>query len=109
MRNTLIVASLLFSFPAFACKDSFSFSQDKQKHFAVSAALGAGASLAIDNPYKAFGVAMIPGVAKEVYDIKYGCASFQDLLWDAIGAGIGVATTNVIIRHNFIGFKMELK
>lgn len=105
--NKLIASIVLASasLNAVACKDSLSFEADKQKHFAVSVALGAAGRTLSDDPYKAFAIGIAPGIAKEVYDIKYGCASVYDLAWDALGVGVGLTGTNIIIRHNFIGYK----
>lgn len=87
--------------------DTLQFTKDKQDHLAVSAVIGAASRLVIDDPYVAFGVAMVPGVAKEIYDMHHKdhhTASWQDLAFDAIGAAIGVTGTHLVIRHNFIGY-----
>lgn len=72
---------------------------DKIKHFGVSAAFGCAAGLAIDNPYVAFAAAMVPGVAKELYDGRHGKNpdfSGKDLVADALGAATGVVACQAL-------------
>jgi len=102
--------ALFLATPTFACKDSLAFTKDKQQHAVGSALLGAGSRSLIKDPWEAFGAAMIPGVLKEVYDLQNPqshCASLYDLLYDAVGAGIGVYTTNWIIGPGVIIYHVE--
>jgi len=39
-----------------------------------------------------FGVGMVAGIAKEIYDIKYGNPDWNDILADAIGSGLGAVS-----------------
>jgi len=109
MFKLILIPLIGLSFSAHACKDTFNFTEDKQKHAAVSFVLGAASAAVIEDKKYAFGVAMLPGIAKEVYDIRNGCASIQDLLYDAVGAYVGVQTTNFIIRKNFVGYNWVIK
>jgi len=36
-----------------------------------------------------FGAGMVAGIAKEIYDIRYGNPDWNDILADAIGSGLG--------------------
>lgn len=106
--KALIFAIIALSSSAHACSDSMQFTQDKQKHFAVSAALGVVARSVTDNNTAAFGLALIPGVAKEVYDATgKGCTSINDMAWNAIGAAVGVYSTSWIIGPKRVVYRME--
>jgi uncharacterized protein YfiM (DUF2279 family) len=62
-------------------------------HFGVSAVVGfAAVNQWPDNKPKAFAVAMIPGVLKEISDAQKGGSGFsgKDLVADALGAAFGV-------------------
>ena len=74
---------------------------DKNKHFAVSLALGGLASSVTDSKPKAFMLAMAPGIAKELYDMKQtgNRFSYKDVVWDAVGAYAGI-TTGFYIKKN---------
>ena len=52
-------------------------------------------------PVKAFGAAMVPGIAKELLDAQKGGSGFdtKDLMADAIGAALGVAGTSWLIAR----------
>lgn len=89
------------SAPAMACSpyhDSWSGS-DKAAHFGVSFALGVGASRLTDDTPTAVGLALLPGLAKEIYDSQQDCNRFswKDLGWDAVGAYVGVRTGNWVL------------
>lgn len=77
--------------------------KDKFYHFGVSAALGMGAKMLVEEdglPWKSFGLAVLPGLAKEIYDDKHKNGSGfskSDLLADALGAALGVSIGNTII------------
>lgn len=93
---------------AMACKDSMAFTQDKQKHFAVSTVLGASARAVTADPAKAFALGIAPGVAKELVDMTgRGCASWNDMAWNAAGVGLGLYTTNWIIGPGKVIFFSE--
>jgi uncharacterized protein YfiM (DUF2279 family) len=73
---------------------------DKGKHFAASALIGGGAT-AIANQSTdtdeavliGISAAVAAGVSKEYYDVyhKKTCFSWKDLVWDFIGASVGVS------------------
>ncbi len=75
------------------------FGQDKAKHFAGSALIG-GSVTAIaaqdmdtgEAVALGYAVAMSAGIGKEVYDlnVKNTCWSWKDLVWDFLGASVGI-------------------
>lgn len=93
---------------ALACKDSLTLSSDKQIHFGVSMALGAGGRALLDDNKLVLATVLGAGVLKEVVDAhsSTGCASASDLAYDALGAVVGIYGTNWIIRKNYIGYRM---
>ncbi len=112
MKKIIAAALVLVSSSAFAggfhhapSNESWT-GGDKTKHFAVSAALGAG-SYALteetEHPFLyAVGLAMVPGVAKEVYDARSGGTGFshKDLAADLLGAVVGASIGNAIVSFN---------
>lgn len=82
---------------------------DKAQHVAGSALLGTVAGVAIKDKWTAFALAMVPGVAKEIWDSKHPnhTASFKDLAADAVGAAIGIYTGNCVIRNQSITCRVE--
>ena len=97
---TFIVAS-----PALAADDWNG--ADKGKHFAVSALLGTASAMHFEDKWVAFGVAMIPGVLKEIADSSRdnGHFSGKDLAADALGAALGVQLGHWIVTRNGIGYR----
>ena len=81
--------------------------EDKAKHFGVSYALGLGASQLSSDTWTAFGLALIPGVAKELYDQQQDCNRFswKDLGWDAAGAYLGVRTGHWLISPAGVSYR----
>lgn len=75
---------------------------DKVKHFTVSAVLGTAAAMHFENKWTAFGVAMIPGVLKELADSRF---SGKDLAADALGAALGVQLGHWIVTRNGVGYR----
>lgn len=74
---------------------------DKPLHAAASFAAAIGATIVIStDPPTAFIIAMLPGIAKELYDTRSGGSgwSYKDLVADAVGAAAGVAFTMVILQ-----------
>lgn len=70
---------------------------DKKMHAGVSMLIGFGARHQWPNePMKAFGVALIPGIVKEATDDK---ASAKDMVANAIGAAVGVYTGGLFITY----------
>ena len=66
--------------------------RDKAAHFGASFALGVAGSRLTDQPWGAVGLALIPGVAKELYDAGQDCNRFswRDMGWNVAGAALGV-------------------
>jgi putative lipoprotein len=74
---------------------------DKAMHLGVSFVLGfAAGNQWPDNKPLAFGVAMIPGVLKEVSDRGTTGFSGKDLVADAVGAALGVYTAHWLITRS---------
>jgi uncharacterized protein YfiM (DUF2279 family) len=44
-----------------------------------------------------FGVSVLAGVAKEVYDIRCGDPDVKDIAADIVGAGLGVITIRITL------------
>lgn len=83
---------------------------DKTRHMAVSAAFGGIARAVTTNKLAAFGLAMAPGIAKEIYDSQHKdrhTASVKDLAADAVGAAIGVYVGGCIATARSLICKME--
>ena len=97
------------SFSSFACKDSLAFTQDKQKHLALSAGIGFASELYFGDKAKAFVTSTLVIASKEVYDkvSGNGCASVNDMIYNAIGAGVGIYTGSWFIAPNKIVYFKE--
>jgi hypothetical protein len=75
-------------------------------HFGISAALGAASRMLVfKDPVKAWALAMVPGVLKEVQDYRkdtpgyrHGLFSRKDLISDAVGAAVGVYAGGIIVE-----------
>lgn len=104
--SSLISASLIAAAPAAQAADEW-FGADKTKHFAVSAVLGAATGMHFENKWTAFGVAMIPGLLKEISDSGQANNHFsgKDLAADALGAAIGVQFGNWLVTQRGIGYR----
>lgn len=101
--TTLTLASaLLISTPALANDDS-----DKFKHAAVSFALGTASGAFFENKWTAFGVAMIPGLVKEISDSQKSNNHFsgKDMAANALGAALGVQFGHWIITSRGLTFR----
>lgn len=81
------------------------FGEDKIMHAEVSMSLGIISGTMIENKYTAFGVAMIPGILKEISDSqqKHNFFSKGDIIADAVGAALGVWFGNTYIRPTVDG------
>jgi uncharacterized protein YfiM (DUF2279 family) len=85
-----------------SCTDCWN-GADKKQHFAVSFVLGiATANQWPDNKPLSIGVAMIPGIAKEISDSQKGGSGFsgKDIAWDFLGALTGVYGTHWVLRRS---------
>lgn len=87
--------------PPVATKPADSWSgSDKKMHIGVSYVLGVAAgSQWPDNKPLAFGMAMIPGVLKELSDKSTTGFSTKDLVADAIGVALGITTAHFLITR----------
>ena len=107
----LILALVLsaVSMSSFACKDSLAFSSDKQKHLALSAGIGFASELYFGDKTKAFVASTLVTASKEVYDgvSGKGCASVNDMIYNAIGAGVGIYSGSLLISPNKIVYFKE--
>lgn len=75
--------------------------KDKKMHAGVSFLLGMAAAHQFpDRPVLAWGIAMVPGLLKEVSDKGGTGFDTKDLAANAIGAALGVATTNWLISRS---------
>ena len=94
----LIAGLFLLCQPVFAETDTFG--EDKLLHIEASSTVGLMSGTIIENKYAAFGVAMIPGILKEIHDSqqKNNFFSKGDIIADAVGAAIGVWFGNTYIR-----------
>lgn len=81
---------------------------DKAAHFGVSLALGVGASRLSDDTLTAVGLALVPGLAKELYDSQQDCNRFswKDMAWNAAGAYIGVRAGNWILGPSGASYRI---
>jgi hypothetical protein len=92
----ILVAALAAFFTS-----AHSLESDTKSHIGVSFVLGyAMANQFPNEPLKAWGVAMIPGVLKEVSDRSSTGFDKKDLLADAIGAALGVATGRWMVMRS---------
>ena len=95
LKKTMIILSVLYF-----STNSFAMEKDKLMHFSVSTSIGLFSELAIDDPLKSIALCSSVGLAKEVYDqIDYNGFSKKDLLYDALGCGLGVFTGNRLKFH----------
>lgn len=104
---TLVLSAA--SIQSFACKDSLAFTEDKQKHLALSAGIGFSSELYFRDKTDAFVASTIVTASKEVYDkvSGKGCASVNDMIYNAVGAGIGIYTGSLFIAPNKIFYFKE--
>lgn len=86
--------------------ESFFKQPDKQQHMAGSTVLGLFARYQTNDPWKAWALAMAPGVAKELYDARKGGTGFSlaDLAADGIGAYLGVKVGGLIFTRHSINY-----
>lgn len=82
-------------------------SPDKAEHFAVSAAIGTLSAMHFENKWKAFGVALIPGLLKEIHDGSQDNKRFsgKDMAINALGAAVGVQIGHWIVTRDGVGYQ----
>lgn len=75
--------------------------KDKRDHFVVSTLLGIGArGFITPQPIPAWGLCMLPGLGKELYDARKNAAgafSEKDLVANGLGCALGVAGTDMAL------------
>ena len=108
----LIAACALFAMAAAASAQDRWNGADKPKHFAgsaVSAVVVEGLFAQTLHPVERFGLAMLPGVAKELADMRRGGSGFsaKDLAADALGVICVMAINGLVIRHGYIGINVK--
>ncbi|MDD5390175.1 MAG: hypothetical protein PHD37_12565 [Gallionellaceae bacterium] len=107
LPSSLLAAVAAVSFATTALAADEWNGSDKIKHVAVSAAFGTASAMHFEDKWVAFGVAMIPGVLKEVADStrKNNHFSGKDLVADALGAALGVQLGNWIVTTRGVGYR----
>jgi len=94
--------------------------KDKRDHFSTHAIFGTAIELTFKDWSTAakYGGCMVPGVLKEIYDVKKGpggTASWRDLVANGLGCGIGIFGVGPSIRFMYdqgrttIEYNLELK
>lgn len=80
---------------------------DKAAHFGVSFALGVATSRVSDDTLTAVGLALVPGLAKELYDSTQDCNRFswKDMAWNTAGAFVGVRTGNWMFGPSGVSYR----
>lgn len=79
--------------------------QDKMLHasgcYAISSSVAAVVYDKTNDKKKSliygFGISVLAGVAKEVYDIRCGNPEIKDIAADIVGAGLGVVTIRITL------------
>ena len=107
MKTTIsLLALCLFASVAPSYADDWGGS-DKAQHFAFSAVFGTLSAMHFESKWKAFGVAMIPGLLKEIHDDSQAGNQFsgKDLAADALGAAVGVHFGHWIVTRRGIGYQ----
>lgn len=100
---------VLFLLPFLAHADEWT-GRDKNLHFVGGAAIGAAVTLATDNPMSGVAAGAAVGLAKELYDARNRAThtpSTKDLVMTVIGAAVGSYATHLVIRHDFIGYRLN--
>ena len=109
-KNTLLLAAALISSTAFA-EDRW-MGPDKIEHVAVSAVSAVVVESLFSetlHPLARFGLAMAPGVIKELSDMRAGGSGFsgKDIAADALGVLSGMAFHGLVIRPNYVGINLK--
>ena len=86
---------------------------DKPKHIAasaISAVVVESLFAQTLHPAQRFGLAMVPGVIKELADMRRGGSGFsgKDLVADALGVGLGMAGYAIVVRPGYVGFQIKI-
>ena len=108
----LIAACALFALAGVASAQDRWNGADKPKHFAVSAFSAVvieGLFAQTLHPVERFGLAMLPGFAKEVADMRRGGSGFsgKDIVADAFGVLGGMVFSGVVIKPGYVGINIK--
>ena len=109
--HSAVFALLMGAALAASAQDKWS-GADKPKHVvasALSALVVEGVFSHRLEPVERLGVAMLPGLAKEIYDMRRGGSGFsgKDLGADLLGALAGMAFHGVVIRQGYVGVDIK--
>ena len=109
--NLIAACALLALTSAASAQDRWT-GDDKPKHIAVSAFSAVVVeSVFADSltPLQRVGLAMVPGVAKELLDMRRGGSGFsgKDIAADFVGVLSGVAYHGLIIRPGYVGINVK--
>ncbi|CAB4200490.1 lipoprotein [uncultured Caudovirales phage] len=100
---------VLLSLPFLAHADDWT-GRDKTLHFIGGAAVGAAVTLATDKPMYGIAAGAAVGLAKELYDTQHRAThtpSAKDLVMTIVGAAVGSYATHLLIRKDFIGYRLN--
>ena len=107
-----MIKSILYvvlSLPFLAHADEWT-GRDKTLHFLGGAAVGAAVTLYTDRPMYGIAAGAAVGLAKELYDTQHRSThtpSAKDLVVTVIGAAVGSYATHLVIRKDFIGYRLN--
>ena len=111
--KTIAACTILVCATAASAQDRWS-GDNKPKHIAASAISAVVVESLFEqtlHPVERFGLAMLPGVAKELYDMRRGGSgsgfSGKDIAADALGVLGGMAFYGLVIRPNFVGINVK--
>ena len=107
MQSALLY--VLLSLPFLAHADDWT-GRDKTLHFIGGAAVGAAVTLATDKPMYGIAAGAAVGLAKELYDTQHRAThtpSAKDLVMTIVGAAVGSYATHLLIRKDFIGYRLN--
>ncbi len=99
VRNADNVNNVLYAI------ENFAFATDKQLHIGGSYLMSSTIAAIVYNKTRnkkrallsGLGISLLIGASKEVYDIKNGDSSWNDMLANTVGATMGVVTIKIVI------------
>lgn len=83
---------------------------DKVGHTKVEFLIGTAVGSVVQDKAWAFSISMVPGVGKELYDLRHPKshkAEWGDLAADAVGAGLGVYFGRCILIERHVLCRLE--
>ncbi len=107
MKSPACLLALCLLPPATALAADDWNGSDKALHFGLSAVFGTLSGMHFESKWTAFGVAMLPGLLKEIHDDSQAGNRFsgKDLFADALGAAAGVQLGNWIVTRRGLGYQ----